>query len=85
MSLIKQVFNFDIKTIDWNIYWSDYVLGLRQYIFKEDPKSLSKYKRKLKYIYLRDNLLLLILAILIIMFIIILFYQSYPGLFLTNF
>ena len=31
-----QIFNFDVRRIEWNDYVKNYVLGIRRYVFKEE-------------------------------------------------
>lgn len=44
----RNKFDFDISNLDWEKYLETYVLGTRQYILKEDPKTLEKAKKQLR-------------------------------------
>jgi len=43
----RKTFPFDTNDIDWIEYIRFYVLGVRQYIFKEDPKTIESCKKRL--------------------------------------
>lgn len=43
-------FNCDISTLDWDAYLEKYILGIRQFVLKDDMSSLSKARKKLKKI-----------------------------------
>lgn len=50
-------FSFDVKQIQWSKYIEDYVLGIRHFIFKENPNSLPAARKQLtKYVYILDAL-----------------------------
>lgn len=50
----RQQFQFDVRTIEWDDYVEKYVLGFRQFLFKQNPSSLeASRKRMTKYIHLR--------------------------------
>ena len=46
----KQIFYFDVKEIDWRKYFEVYVLGTRQYIFKESnlPKARNPRNNQIR-------------------------------------
>lgn len=44
----KREFNFDIRSIDWSVYFEIYVLGVRQFLLKEKPETLPEARRKIK-------------------------------------
>ena len=44
----KLRFNFDVKTINWPIYFRNYVLGTRQYVLKNEPATLTMCQKRLK-------------------------------------
>ncbi|BES94894.1 acyl-CoA reductase [Nesidiocoris tenuis] len=62
----RQIFPFDVRLINWPAYIEDYVLGIRQFMFKESPSSIPKARKTLtRYYYLhRITQLLAVLAIL---------------------
>lgn len=55
MDLIKHVktmndcsrFRVDFKDIDWDAYTRQYTLGIRKYILKDHPDSLTKARSRL--------------------------------------
>ena len=47
----KEIFYFDVKAIDWKTYFEFYVLGIRKFIFKDDPNNISDARRNLKKYY----------------------------------
>lgn len=48
----KQIFNFDLKGIDWTDYVVNYVKGVRKYLLKEDDSTIPAARTKLRRIYL---------------------------------
>lgn len=44
----QQVFNFDVRKVDWVEYFENYVLGVKQYLLKEDMSRIPKAKEHLK-------------------------------------
>lgn len=44
-------FNVDISTLDWDTFVNKYMLGIRKYILKDSPDSLSNARTRLsKYV-----------------------------------
>lgn len=43
-------FNCDISTLNWDAFFEKYVLGVRQFVLKDDMSSLPKARRKLQKI-----------------------------------
>ncbi|XP_070391759.1 fatty acyl-CoA reductase 1-like isoform X2 [Dermacentor albipictus] len=43
----KQMFNVDMRSLDWYAYWDQYLLGIRKYIFKAEDSELPKARRHL--------------------------------------
>lgn len=43
----KQTFQFDVRTIVWHEYIERYVLGFREFLFKQKPESLPLSRKKL--------------------------------------
>lgn len=43
----RKTFPFDTNAIDWIEYIRIYVLGVRKFIFKEDPKTIESCKKRL--------------------------------------
>jgi fatty acyl-CoA reductase len=56
-------FNCDINDLDWNAYIEKYILGIRQFVLKDDMSSLPKARRKLqKIIWVRRIFYMLLLG-----------------------
>jgi hypothetical protein len=51
------MFNFDVRPLDWNAYWRDYVLGARKYVLKEEDSTLPAARRNLKRRYYIGSIL----------------------------
>lgn len=47
----KDVFNFDVKTIEWKPYLLSYCFGIREYVLKEDISTIKEGKRQLARLY----------------------------------
>lgn len=41
-------FQFDVTEIEWNKYLEKYVLGFREYLFKQSPSTLPNNRKKMK-------------------------------------
>jgi alcohol-forming fatty acyl-CoA reductase len=41
-------FEFDVKTIDWNEYFENYIPGFKKYYFKESFDNLDQLRAKYK-------------------------------------
>ncbi|KAG5682030.1 hypothetical protein PVAND_011422 [Polypedilum vanderplanki] len=60
----KNEFQFDVRTIEWENYVEKYVLGFRQFLFKQSPSSLEvsrKRMHRLKILHQISKLLIVIL------------------------
>ncbi len=44
----QQIFDCDVRSLDWHTYMKVYVLGTRRFVLKEDVNTLPAAKRKLK-------------------------------------
>lgn len=44
----RQTFDIDIRKIDWESYWENYLLGVRRYLFKQDPSTIPESRRRLQ-------------------------------------
>lgn len=42
----QETFFFDISSLDWDSYFRNYVLGMRQHMFKEDLNNLEDARAK---------------------------------------
>ena len=40
-------FNVDITVLDWDSYMHQYILGIRKYILKDNPDTMSKARNRL--------------------------------------
>lgn len=43
----RQSFQFDVCRINWEQYLEKYVLGFREFLFKQSPKSLPNSRKKM--------------------------------------
>lgn len=43
----RESFQFDVNEIHWDVYMEKYVLGFREFLFKQSPKSLPNSRRKM--------------------------------------
>jgi fatty acyl-CoA reductase len=48
ISLALQVFNFDVRQLNWLEYIENYVLGVKKYLLKEDLAGIPKAKQHLR-------------------------------------
>ncbi|EDX13221.1 fatty acyl-CoA reductase wat [Drosophila simulans] len=62
----KEMFNFDMSTLNWKEYVTCLMEGIRLYLFKDlrTPESVAQGKRILKRFYVLDRLLKTVLVIL---------------------
>ncbi|XP_072758219.1 putative fatty acyl-CoA reductase CG5065 isoform X2 [Anoplolepis gracilipes] len=44
-------FNIDIKSLDWDTYLHQYMLGIRKYILKDNPDTLNNARSRLSKLY----------------------------------
>ncbi|XP_071054447.1 putative fatty acyl-CoA reductase CG5065 [Onthophagus taurus] len=49
-----EIFNCDLISINWNDYFSNYILGIRKYVMHESSTSIPKAKRLLFRLYVLD-------------------------------
>lgn len=43
----RQQFQFDVRSIMWEEYVETYVLGFRQFLFKQNPSSLEDSRKRM--------------------------------------
>lgn len=43
----RKIFCFDVRQIDWKNYFESYIIGVRRFILKENPKSIPIARVKL--------------------------------------
>lgn len=41
------LFNFDMKNLDWNVFFKNNVSGVRKFLFQDDPKTVPAARRKM--------------------------------------
>ncbi|XP_012270559.1 putative fatty acyl-CoA reductase CG5065 [Orussus abietinus] len=66
----RQTFMFDVKQIDWPSYLENYILGIRQFILKENPETLPIARSHITKLYwlhraVQFGTLLIVLRILL--------------------
>ncbi|XP_049639782.1 fatty acyl-CoA reductase 2-like [Suncus etruscus] len=44
----QQVFNFDVRQLNWQEYFKNYIVGVKKYVLKEDMSGIPKAKEHLK-------------------------------------
>lgn len=49
----QEIFNFDVRQIDWESYIDTYACGVRQHLLRDDMSTLSAAKKNLKRLVLR--------------------------------
>lgn len=67
----KMTFPFDVRQINWPAYIEHYVLGIRQFIFKESPSSLPKARKQLSKFYCLHRISQLLFVLLMWRFVIL--------------
>ena len=45
---VFQTFNFDVETLDWNTYFVRFVLGIKQFLLKEDLANLPVAQSRIR-------------------------------------
>ena len=53
----REMFDFNLESIDWYEFILHYVLGTRLYVLKQDPSTIPACKRKLKFLWLCDRII----------------------------
>lgn len=43
----RGTFSFDVTQIDWDAYFERYILGLRAFLCKQNPKTLPSSRKKM--------------------------------------
>lgn len=43
----REEFQFDVAEIHWRKYIEQYVLGFREYLFKQNPSTLERCRKKM--------------------------------------
>ncbi|KAG8197558.1 hypothetical protein JTE90_007293 [Oedothorax gibbosus] len=59
----QESFYFDIRTLNWQYFWENHVLGCRKYILKEDPSTIPEARKTLRRRYLVAQFTNLIVAL----------------------
>ena len=52
----RDMFFFNLDTLDWQSFILYYVLGTREFVLKQDPSTIPACKRKLKFLYICDRI-----------------------------
>ena len=52
----RQIFNFDVRQIDWKKYVTDYCSGIRRYILKEKDDTIQAARNRLLKFYLLQKI-----------------------------
>jgi len=47
----RKVFGFDVRDVDWPVYFDIYVEGIRKFLFNENPSTIPMAKRHLSLMY----------------------------------
>lgn len=42
----KEIFPFDMRQVDWNVYVSNEISGIRKYVLKEELSNLPAARKK---------------------------------------
>ena len=56
----KELFFFDMDSVDWSLFFKESILGIRKYLMKEDPKTIPQAVQRLQRfviyrIFLKNN------------------------------
>ena len=43
-----QAFDFDMRSLDWQLFLENYLLGIRHFLLKNKPETLDSSRRRLK-------------------------------------
>ncbi|XP_075232533.1 fatty acyl-CoA reductase wat-like [Lycorma delicatula] len=55
----KEIFPFNVEDINWEEYFYNYMRGIRQYLLKDDLSTIPAAKKRAKWIYLSNYMLLI--------------------------
>ncbi|XP_075227902.1 fatty acyl-CoA reductase wat-like [Lycorma delicatula] len=61
----KEIFPFNVEDINWEEYLCDYMRGIRQYMLKDDLSTIPAAKKRPKWLYLTQYMLLIIFIIFV--------------------
>ena len=70
----RKVFNFDIRTINWNNYCESFWLGVRRHILKERDEDLARARRIYKWVTFKYHILNMVWLSLLSILMYFLFY-----------
>lgn len=48
VGFFSQTFNFDVEKLDWNTYFVRFVLGIKQFLLKEDLANLPVAQSRIR-------------------------------------
>ena len=44
-----QAFDFDLRSLDWQLFLENYLLGIRHFLLKNKPETLDSSRKRLKF------------------------------------
>ncbi|XP_023238987.1 fatty acyl-CoA reductase 1-like [Centruroides sculpturatus] len=50
----KKLFNFDVRSVIWNLYFENFILGVRKFMLNEDHSTLPKARKTFRKLQLRN-------------------------------
>ena len=53
----REIFYFNLESLDWYDFIHHYTLGTRKYVLKQDPSTIPACKRKLQFLYICDRVI----------------------------
>ncbi|XP_046464442.1 putative fatty acyl-CoA reductase CG5065 [Daphnia pulex] len=62
----QEMFYFDVRKINWQSYFENYILGIRQLVFKDDPTTLPLARSNLERLYMVRQIMIFILSMILI-------------------
>ncbi|XP_055387921.1 putative fatty acyl-CoA reductase CG5065 isoform X2 [Condylostylus longicornis] len=60
----REIFQFDVKKIEWDKYVERYVLGFREFLFKQRPESLPSSRKRMMRLYYMHQFTKLIIVLI---------------------
>ncbi|XP_050040922.1 putative fatty acyl-CoA reductase CG5065 [Dermacentor andersoni] len=46
-----KLFDFDVRTLAWGLYWKNYIIGIRKYLFKAEDFKQDEARKRLRRLY----------------------------------
>ena len=53
----RNLFYFQLDTVDWSSFMEDYILGIRKYLLKQDPSTIPTCRNKMFFLWLADRMM----------------------------